>query len=66
MPRSKAYLQPQFATRKEKEMSERDRKKLLKLERFLCMLQDSDDFERLKEMTADIDGLLDKYRPSDR
>jgi hypothetical protein len=54
MPRSKAHLQPQLANRQEKEMSDRDRKKLLKLQRLLCVHQDSDDFERLKEMTADV------------
>jgi len=52
----------QAAARKPAEMSDRDRKKLLKLQRRLCVVQDSDDFERLKQMMADIEKLLVKFQ----
>jgi len=52
----------QSATRRQKEMSEQDKKKLLALQRRLGVLQDSDDFDRLKQIMAEIERLLDKYR----
>ena len=57
-------MQP--ATRKEEEMSDRDRKRLLKLQRQLCVLQDSDAFERLRQLMADVERILAKYRPMTR
>jgi hypothetical protein len=52
----------QSATRRQKEMSEQDKKKLLALQHTLGVLQDSDDFDRLKQIMAKIERLLDKYR----
>jgi hypothetical protein len=47
------------------EMSDQDRKRLLKLQRQLCVLQDSDDFERLRQLMAEVEKLLARYRPND-
>jgi len=52
----------QSATRRQKEISEQDKKKLLALHRRLGVLQDSDDFDRLKQIMAEIERILDKYR----
>ena len=53
------------ATRQQKTMSDQDRKRLLKLERRLGELQDSDDFKLIRQLMADIEKLLAKYRSND-